>query len=158
MRTMMETLKFVKGLDPVADAFAGATVYSDVVSMRNHKRVLFALHIGVGATGSSTFTVEACDDVVPTTTEAIPFWSREILTGDTESAITRRAAAGFINTVGSSKIILIEVDAEDLAEAGDYGFVRLKAAESVDSPVLGGILIILGESAVQEDVQPTVIV
>lgn len=159
MRMMMETLKFAKGLDPIADAFAGATVNSDVVSMRNHKRVLFVVHIGVGATGTSTFTVEACDDVVPTTTVAIPFWSREILTGDTESAITRRAATGFVCTAGSSKIILIEADAADLAELGpDYGYVRLDAAESVDSPVLGGILIVLGESAVQEDVQPTVIV
>lgn len=158
MRMMMEALKFAKGLDPVADALS-ATVASDVVSMRNHKRVLFAVHIGVGATGTSTFTVEACDDVVPTTTVAVPFWSREILTGDTESAITRRASTGFVNTAGSSKIILIEVDAEDLAELGpDYGFVRLKAVESVDSPVLGGILIIAGSSMVQEDVQPTIIV
>lgn len=156
MSLLLEKIKFAKGLDPVADAFAG-TVNSDVVSMRGHKRVVFAVIVGVGATGTSTFTVEACDDVVPTTTEAIPFWSREILTGDTESAITRRAAAGFVNTAGSSKIVLIEVDAEDLAEAGDYGFVRLHAVESVDSPVLGGIFVMAADGAAQEAVQPTII-
>ena len=158
MKMLMEALKFAKGLDPIADAFAGATVNSDVVSMRGYGRALFVVHIGVGATGSSTFTVESCDDVTPTTATAIPFWSREILTGDTESAITRRAAAGFVNTVGSSKIILIEVDAADLV-AGD-AFVRLDAAESVNDPVLGGILVILGGEPTRyaEDVKATAIV
>ena len=143
MSLMLENLKFAKGLDPVADAFDNATVpVSDVYSMRDHGRGLFVIYIGVGATGTQTLTVEACDDVVPTTATAIAFWSREILTGDTESAITRRAAAGFTTTAGSSKIILCEVDAKDLA---GNGFVRMKqTAEPVNSPCLGSIMFIAG--------------
>ena len=142
MTLMLEELKFAKGLDPVADAFSGATVYSDVYSMRDHGRIIFVIYACVGATGTSTLTVEACDDVVPTTVSAIAFWSRQILTGDTDAAWVRRAAAGFVTTAGSSKIILCEADAKDLPS--QYGFIRLKAAESVDSPVLGSIMAILG--------------
>jgi hypothetical protein len=39
----------------------------------------------------------------------------------------------------------IQVDAEELQNAG-YAYVRLKAVEVVDSPVLGGIAIALGNS------------
>jgi hypothetical protein len=150
MTMLLETLKFAKGLDPVADAFDNAaTPKSDVV-----------VYIGVGTTGTQTWTVEACDDVVPTTAETIPFWYREILTGDVDGAITRAAAAGFTVTAGSSKIILIEADAKDVAAAGNYGFVRLKqSAEPVNSPCLGGILAILGGGPARysEDVNATVI-
>ena len=141
MGLLLEELKLAKGLDPVADAFAG-TKNSDVIAMRDHGRVMFVVVIGVGATGTSTITVESCDDVVPTTQTAIAFWSREILSGDTDSAKVRQAAAGFVNTAGSSKLIAIEVEAKDLV-AGD-GFVRLHMVESVDSPVLGGILVVAG--------------
>ena len=116
MDLLMENRHFVKGLDPVADAFAG-TVSSDVVSMREYGRVLFIVHIGVGATGTST--------------------------------ITRQAAAGFVTTAGSSKIVLVEVEAKDVGEASVNSivgneFVRLTAVESVNSPVLAGIMIEMG--------------
>jgi len=152
---LMERLQFVKVLDPVADAF-DSTPTTEVISMKNLQRILFLVHIGVGATGSSTFTVEACDDVVPTNVVAIPFYSREILTGDTEGAITLRAATGFVNTVGSSKLIAIEVREDALAASG-YGYIRLKAVESVNSPVLGGIVAI-GESKIPGQTKPTAIV
>lgn len=142
MTMLMERLKFAKGIDPVADAFSG-TVRSDVYSMRDHGRGLFVIYCGVGATGTSTITVNACDDVVPTTRSAIQFWYRQILATDVDSAITRAATTGFVTTAGSSKIILVEVDAKDLASSG-YGFVELTAVESVDSPVLGGICFIAG--------------
>ena len=142
MTRMLENLHFAKGIDPVADAFAGANVRSDVYSMRAHGRGLFVIYIGVGATGTSTIIVNSCDDAVPTTRTAMPYWSREILTGDTPSAITRRAAAGYVYTAGSSKIILVEVDARDLV-SGD-GFVELELDESVDSPCLGGVMFIAG--------------
>lgn len=157
MAKMLHELRFAKGIDPVADAFA-ATVRSDVYSMRGHKRIVFVIYQGVGATGSSTITVNACDNVTPSTRSAIGFWSREITTGDTEGVITRRAATGYVNTVGSSKIILIEADAADAAAVG-YGFIELTMVESVDSPVLGGVLAILGGEGVRysEDVNATVI-
>ena len=160
MTKLMEALHFAKGLDPVADAFSGI-INSDVVSMRDYQRLLFVIFVGVGATGTSTFTVEACDDAVPTYQTTIPFWSREITTGDTEGAVTRRAVAGFVNAAGSSKIVLIEVAAAAVQAARVNGavgnhFVRLQAVESVDNPVLGGIMIIHGLGRYKEDVKATV--
>lgn len=158
MAQLLQTLKFAKGIDPVADAFA-ATVRSDVYNIEAHGRVLFVIYCGVGATGSSTITVNACDNVTPSTRSAIPFWYREILTGDTDGTIVRAATTGWVTTVGSSKIILVEADAKDCAAVG-YGFVELTAVESVDSPVLGGVLAILGgmPNRYTEDVNRTVIV
>lgn len=142
MTLMLERLKFAKGIDPIADFMAG-TKRSDVYSMRDHGRILFVIYIGVGATGTSTITVNACDDVVPTTRSAIPFWYRQILTGDTESAITRATTAGFTTTAGSSKIVLVEADAKDMGASG-YGFIELTAIESNASACLGGICAVLG--------------
>ena len=163
MTQLMEKLHFAKGLDPIADAFAG-TVYSDVYNIGHYGRILFVLYVGVGATGTSVLTVEACDDVTPTNTTAIAFWSREITSGDTEGAITRRAAAGFTTTAGSSKIVLVEVDAKDVAAASVNSavgnkYVRLAAVEGVDSAVLGGVMAILGGSPTRyaEDVKATVL-
>lgn len=137
---LVERLQFIKGLDPVADAFAG-TVSSDVVDMSAFERVAFVVYAGVGATGTSTFTVEACDDTTPSNTTAVAYYSREITSGDTEGAITARAAAGYIGTAGSSKIFVFEVTQQQLAATGKR-YVRLTAVESVDSPVLGSILVI----------------
>lgn len=123
---LMERLHLAKGIDPVADAFAGTTAATDVVSLRGYDRVLFVVYIGVGVTGTQTWTVEACDDVTPTNTTAIAFWYREVLTGDTEGAITRAAAAGFTVTAGSSKLALIEAAAEDVAAAS----VKARSATS----------------------------
>ncbi len=167
MRLLMEALHFVKGKDPVADVFDNAiSPVSDVVSMRGYGNVLFVIHIGVGATGTQTLTVEACDNVTPSNTTAIVFWYREITTGDTEGAITKAAATGFTTTAGSSKIVLIEARAEDVAAASVNSavgneFVRLaQSAEPANSPVLGGIVIELGgtPSRYTEDVKATAIV
>lgn len=137
----LTNLHFVKGLDPVADAFAG-TVVSDVVDLSNHQSALFIIHKGVGATGTSTITVEACDDIVPTNTTAVPFYSKNITATDVQGVVTPRAATGFVTTAGSSQMYAIQVHAEELANVG-YRYVRLKAVEVVDSPVLGGIAIAL---------------
>lgn len=136
---LSESTHLVKGLDPVADAFAG-TVTSDVVNMKNAAGVRFIVYVGVGATGTSTFTVLACDDTTPSNTTAIGFYYKEITSGDTDAALTAASTSGFTSTAGSSKIIVIDVPASALGSTG-YGYVQLKAVESVDSPVLGGILI-----------------
>lgn len=154
---LMERLHFVKGIDPVADALSG-TVYSDIVNVKNLSRVLFVVFGGVatGGTGASTFTVEASDDVSGSNVSAIPFHSREIATGDAEGAITARAATGYVGTAGSSKITLIEVREDALAASG-YGYVRLKAVESVNDPVVTAVLVI-GESKIPGALKPTAIV
>lgn len=135
----LEGYQLIKGLDPVADAFAG-TVSTDVVDMSEFSEVAFVRYDGVGATGTSTVTVEACDDIVPTTTSAVAYHSREITTGDTEGALTSRAAAGYATTAGSSKLVAAIIREDALAASG-YRYVRAKYVEVVDSPVLGGVLI-----------------
>ena len=137
----LATKHVVKGLDPVADAFAGTTG-SDIVDITGHQSATFYLFKGVGATGTSTITVEACDDVTPTTTTAVPFYYRAVTSNDTNGAMTAATTAGFATTAGSSQVYVVEVDEQELASAG-YKYVRLKMVEVVDSPVLGGILIVL---------------
>lgn len=146
----------VKGLDAVADAFA-STVTSDVVSMRNHNQCTFLVHKGVGATGTSTLTVEACDDFSASNTTAVAFKYRRCCnSADVQGALTDATTSGFATTAGSSEIYVVEVLAEDLAATG-YDKVRLKAAEVVDSAVLGGIIVILSEPVFAQAIQPTVI-
>jgi hypothetical protein len=152
----MELLHFVKGLDPVADAFAG-TVVSDVVNMSGYGTCIFTIVKGVGATGTSTVTVLACDDVVPTNSAAVPFMYRAITTGDTEGALTAAAAAGFATTAGSSQRYIIEVDDLALAASG-YKYVQLKMVELVDDPVLGGIEIMMTHARFAQAVKATAIV
>ena len=148
--------KLIKGLDPVADAFAG-TVYSDIISMKNHNHAQFIIYKGAGATGTSTVTVEACSTNAAAATSAIPFNYQVIATGDTEGAYTACANTGFVTNAAASELYKIEVDAEALLASG-YEYVRLKMVESANDPVLGGILAILSEPRYDQAVQDTAIV
>jgi len=141
----MEHSQIAMGLAPVAD-FAGADpVYSDVVSLKLHNRAQFLVFWGVGTTGTIKFTVEACDDVVPTNVAAVPFHYRITPAGAVPGAITRTTAAdGVTNVAGSDQIIEIELIAAELLASG-YSYARLKMDEVVNSPILGGILIQLME-------------
>lgn len=130
----------IKGLDPVADAFAG-TVTSDIVNLEGAEHVTFVIYKAVGDTGTSTITVEACDDTSPTNVSAVTFHYRAYTTGDTAGTLTAATTTGFVTTAGSSQMYAVECDAAALAASG-YAYIRLKAVESVNSPVLGGILII----------------
>ncbi len=133
-------LQPIKGLDPVEDAFAG-TVTSDVINMKNIMEGAFVIYKGVGATGTSTITVEACDDVTPSNTSAIEFEYQDNTSEDTYEGIKKATSEGFTTPAGSSQVYVIYVHAAKLAASG-YGYVRLKATEVVNSPVTGGILFI----------------
>ena len=147
---------YVKGLDPVADAFSG-TVYSDIVSMRNYKTAEFIIYKGVGTTGTSTITVEACDNVSGSNVSAVEFAYQSCTSGDTYGALTKAETTGFTTTAGSSQLYRIVVDSSELGASG-YEFVRLKAVESANDPVLGGILIALSESKEETEIPVTAIV
>jgi hypothetical protein len=144
-------MHIVHGLAPIADAFAGATVNSDVVKA-NCEGVLFLIYKGVGTTGTSTVTVEACDDATPSNTTAVPFYYRTNTTIDTWGDWTSAAAAGFATTAGSNHIYQVYVDTAELMEEG-YEWVRLDMAEVVDAAVLGGILIFLINPRFQPQVE-----
>jgi len=152
----MKYLHPVKGLDPVADALTG-TVYSDVINMKNIIRGAFVLYKGVGATGVSTITIEACDDVVPTNTSAIAFEYQKNTSADAFAALGKATSSGVALTAGSSQVNVFYVDAARLGASG-YGYVRLKAVESTDSPVLAGLLFIPLEVREDKDVPESRIV
>jgi hypothetical protein len=135
---ILDQMHWVKGLDPIADAFAG-TVTSDVVECWGGG-VLFIIYKGVGATGTSTITVLACDDVVPTTTTAVAFMYRTCVATDVWGSWTQALPAGFTTTAGSSQLYQIYVPQAELATEG-RGYAQLQAVEVVNNPVLGGILI-----------------
>lgn len=143
MPFLSEMHHFVKGIDPVADAFSG-TVTTEVVNMKNYGRVTWVIYKGVGLTGTSTITVEACSNKAASVVSAVPFKYRAITTGDTMGALLDATAAGFTTTAGSSQLYVVGIDEEALAASG-YNYVRLKAVEVVDSPVLGGILCITSQ-------------
>lgn len=132
----VEKFHAVPVLYPVADAFTG-TVNTDIVKCAG-EGVLFEITKGVGATGTSTITVDACDDVTPSNTTAVAFQYRASTTPDTWGAWTQATSSGFTTTAGSNQMYQIYVEGSLLAEQG-YGYARLTAVEVVDSPVLGGV-------------------
>lgn len=158
MKNMLfsEKVHVVKGLDPVANAFAG-TVYTDVVNMKNYGKCTFLIVKGVGATGTTVVTVLASSDVDKTATTAIPFKYRVCTTGDTWGSLTAAEAAGFTTTAGSSQRYLIEVDNKALALTG-YGYVVLCMVEATAAAVLGGVDIFLSEPRYTDEDLPTAIV
>lgn len=131
-------LHFVKGLDPVADAFSG-TVYSDIIEVGG-EGIAFLIYKGVGTTGTSVITVQACDDVGASNSSAVVFWYKQIAT--TDSGWTAATTAGFTTTAGSSDMYLIAAPKDVFASTG-YKYARLKAVESVNDPVLGGIVAVV---------------
>lgn len=146
---------FAIGINAVADAFAG-TVYSDVVNAKGYSKVVFLAHHGVGATGTSTFTVLAGSDAAdpPTASTAVPFKYKVMSTSDTEGALTAATTSGFLSTAGSNQVYWIEVDVEELGDTG-YNYLCLKCVEGTDSPRLGGVLILMHGSRYGQDVPAT---
>jgi hypothetical protein len=143
------------GIYPVADMFDG-TVRSDVFNMKNYMGCEFHIIKGIGTTGTSTITVNACDDVVPSNRTAIPFRYRIQSSGDTWGAVTVATATGFTTTAGSNQVYEIIVDASELAKAG-YGYVELTAIEVVNSPVAGCVMWIGHESNQPQNIPATVL-
>lgn len=143
---LMEKDHFEIGISPVAD-FAGADpTYSDVVNMRDHETVRFLVAMGVHTAGTGTvkFTVNACDDVVPTNETAVPFRYRVTVAGANPGAITATTAStGVTCAVTDHQIIEIEVLAEDVGATGK-SYVRLKNDEVVNDPIVGAVLIQMG--------------
>jgi len=147
---LIERLQFVKGIDPVADAHAGG-VASDIIDMSAFSRLVFLVYRGVasGGTAAPTYTVDACDTIVPATTDAVAFSYRKSL-----GAVANATDAGFQATAGSSAIDVIEVR-EDAVAATGWKYVRLAIAETVNDPVVSCVLV-LGELKEQRSTYATV--
>lgn len=140
------------GIAAVADVFGADGVGSDIFNMKDHNRIVFIIHWGVGATGVNKFTVQACDDVSASNTTEIGFHYRILTAAGAPGAVTAQATAatGYSNVAGSNQVILIEVTAAQVFATG-YQYVRLYADETTDSPVLGGVLALLCEPRFAEN-------
>lgn len=131
------TVHRAQGIAPVADALS-TTVYSDVADASLGDWVCFVLTKGVGTTGTSTLTVQACDDTTPSNRTAIVFKYRVCTSADTWGALTDATTSGFATTAGSNHMIEVWADSRVIAATG-YRYVQLKAVEVVDDPVLASV-------------------
>ena len=144
----IDQFHWIPGIYPVADFMAG-TVRTDVVNCESAVGVLFQITKGVGATGTSTITVSACPDVVPSARTAVTFYYRASTTPDTWGAWTAAAATGFTTTAGSNQMYQVFVPAAVLSALG-RAYCELTAVEVVNNPVVGCINI----AVVQPRYQP----
>lgn len=121
-----------------ADAFAG-TKTSQVVDRAMYGRRLVFVIVHKGNTGRYTVTVEACkpDGSDPV---AVPF-EYQIATGanDTFAARVAATAAGFTVPAAANQTIVLRAY-KDEDPNGDRVGLRVKTVETVDDPVLGGIV------------------
>jgi hypothetical protein len=162
---LSQRVHFVKGIDAVAD-FNDTTQYTQSVNCRGSSKVVFIVHKGVGTTGTATITVLAGDTATAagtspmTNSTAVAFHYKAITSTDVEGAYTAATSAGFTTTAGSSQIYIIEVDVEafgQLNSGAGYNYCQLKFAEVVNSPVLGGVIIMLHGNRFQQDIPDTVV-
>jgi len=129
------------GSAPVAD-WIGADYNSDIVNMRDWSDAYFVAIHGAGGTGTTTFTMESCDDVSATTATAIEFEYKRITgSADTDSGWTAATTTGFTTTANANDIYIMHARAEDLYSTNQ--FIRLDGADVDSTAVLGGCLIIL---------------
>lgn len=158
----LEGMHFVRGIAPVAD-FCDTSVTTQCVNMSLWRKCVFAFIKGVGTTGTSTITVEACTAQDGTGATAIPFRYRSYATSAATSDVpttvpTVATASGFTTTAGSDQRYVIEVDQANLLAVASAKYVRLKAVEVVNSPVLGGIEIILMNPLYSGAANPTTVI
>lgn len=150
---LLQYAHFMKGLDPVADAFAG-TVSTDIVNFADFSSIIFIRHEGVGTTGTSTLTIEASDDISATNVTAIPFRYKIMTATDVEGALTSATTAGFTTTAGSSHVYMLEASSEEMGDTG-FGYVRMTMVEVANDPVLGGVMILGIGSRYAQDIPKT---
>jgi hypothetical protein len=145
MAGLTDKLNVVQVLPPVANAFAG-TVNSTYLNMEDYEGAIFVVYWGVGATGTSTITLNQATDSSGTGATAIPFNYRNVsntASSDVPGARTAATSAGFTTTAGSNQLYLIEVETRELGAGGNW--VSLQSVEVVASARLGGIYAVMGE-------------
>lgn len=143
----------LNALVPAADMNNGGGE-TDIVSMKQADRMIFILYTGANATGNANITVEACDDVTPTTTSAIAFYATEYETSGSDVPSTARAAVastGFKTALTANALYVIEVESSAVVGAGDtYEFCRLIMTESTNAAVTGGVIAITANTRYKE--------
>lgn len=143
---------------PLADQF-DTTIGSDIVCMSKYNKCYFLYYWGTnaGTAGTETLTVIPYDVAAGTNaTTAIPFRYKLCTQPDTNGAWT--ASSSYATTAIVSGLVIIEVNAEDLplVSGVKYEYVKLLSTELVNGAKLGGIIIIMDEPRIAEDISDTV--
>lgn len=144
MHRLVDEIHAAMVLPPVANALAG-TVHTKPIRLGPYAFAHFLLLAGVGNTGTSQITVEACDDAAGSNPVAIPFTHNYQAAGadaaDTWVGYVQDAAAGFLTPAGSNRVFALSVDARSLPEGKP--FVRLTGVEGVASAVAAAVVALL---------------
>jgi hypothetical protein len=147
----------VLGLPPQADAFATAGE-SDVVNATDAEEVIFRLLLGAAADNVNTITVEACDDVTPSNSTAIPFTYVLTSVEGSPGALTAATAAGVATDgdLAANQHYTIMVDPADIEAASSHAgrkYVRLVVTEGGTATAqLGAIDILVRTKRRQEQI------
>ncbi len=134
----------------------GGVVNSDVFSLGKYARCQILLEFGV--TGAAvTFTVEECDDFVPTTTTAIAFsyYAEETASGDTLTTRTAATTAGIAASTNDGIMYVIDIVASELTDGRPN--LRLVLSDPA-AATLASAQAILSGSRYQQEQTPTAIV
>ena len=150
-----EQNQIVMALAPDADRWTGNPA-TDIINTKNYGHVTFIVMEGVGGTGTTTLTVEECDDVTPTNSTAIAFKYRLATSGDTFGALTSIASTGYLTIGGANKMVIIEVEAADLSDG--FPFVRVQTTEDDSTAIDGAIIAICSKPRYSQAIMPTAIV
>jgi hypothetical protein len=144
-------------LPPAANVFAG-TVHTAAVNMSQWEHCIFLVEVGVGTTGTETFTVEACSTQAGANPTAIPFAYQECLgTNDVFGSMTKAPVGGFLSAAGSNRQEMIHVDGAALATLG-YSYVRLTSVEGTASAVIASVTAFMIQGKYEQEIAPTVLV
>lgn len=136
------------------DAWTGSPA-TDVINMKNFDEITFGVWETSGGTGTTTLTLEECDDVTPSTSTAIAFSYATITSATTTGMFagwTRATSSGVTPTAGANKLTLVKVHSSELSDG--YPYVRLQTTEVDSTAVDGGIFIIASKPAYAGESMP----
>lgn len=141
---------------PKADRFdtSGTSPY---FTMANHDRATILVAHQGGTTGKATLTVKAASDSSGTGATAIAYNYRRKTTGASVvfGAITAATSAGIDTVPTEDTVIEIEVSSAMLPDGKQY--LALAFVESVNDPVNGSAIAILGRARFAGTSQPNVL-
>lgn len=143
------------------DMYEG-NIVSDVWSMSNWNWAIVIVKKLAGATGTATFTCEACDNVTPDTHPNIGgYYYRTQTTPDTVSAWTYvTATTGTAITAGADAIWEFAIPASALQGGSNrygYEFCRVTLTETESTAVDGSVDVILVEPRVAQSIPASVL-
>jgi len=123
---LSEGAKIVPLVAPVNTT--GAAFNSDVINLRDYSHATIIVQQGAWAGGSSTLTVEYCDDNTPTTDTGMAFNYRQAVMGagatDTLGDLTAAESTGIALATANTTTV-IELSAKEL-EAASAGTSRVR--------------------------------